>query len=149
MAFMMVSTVTISVLNGTIRHLGSDIHPFEMVFFRSFFGLAFFAPWLIRQGLAPLRTRRIVLHGVRGGLQVAAMLTFFTALTITPLAKVTALQFSAPLFATVLALVAHRGAGHRLHGDPGHRPARHRRGRPGFDSGPDRGHHDGADHDID
>lgn len=108
MAFMMVSTVTISVLNGAIRHLGSDIHPFEMVFFRSFFGLAFFAPWLIRQGLAPPRTRRIVLHGVRGGLQVAAMLTFFTALTITPLAKATALQFSAPLFATVLALVALR-----------------------------------------
>jgi drug/metabolite transporter (DMT)-like permease len=108
MAFMMVSTVTVAGVNAAVRHLGSDIHPFEMVFFRCFFGLAFFAPWLVRQGLAPLRTRRIVLHGVRGGLHVAAMLALFTALTMAPLAKVTALQFSAPLFATLLALVVLR-----------------------------------------
>ena len=67
MAFMMISTLTGSVMIAAIRHLGTDIHPFEMVFFRSFFGhpgeLVFFAPWLIRQGLAPLRTRHIVLHG--------------------------------------------------------------------------------------
>ena len=108
MAFMMISTLTGSVMIAAIRHLGTDIHPFEMVFFRSFFGLVFFAPWLIRQGLAPLRTRHIVLHGARSGLQVAASLAFFTALTMAPLAKITALQFSAPLFATVLALVALR-----------------------------------------
>ena len=104
-AFMLVSTVTGSMLVASVRHLGTDIHPFEMVFFRSFFGLIFFAPWLIRQGLAPLRTRHIILHGARSGLQVATGLAFFTALTLAPLAKVTALQFSAPLFATVLALV--------------------------------------------
>ncbi len=106
MAFMMVSTLTGSMLVAAARHLGTDIHPFEIVFFRSFFGLVFFAPWLIRLGLAPLRTRHIILHGVRSGLQVATALAFFTALTMAPLAKVTALQFSAPLFATVLALMA-------------------------------------------
>jgi drug/metabolite transporter (DMT)-like permease len=64
---------------------------FMMVFFRSFFGLVFFAPWLIRQGLAPLRTRHIALHGARSGLHVATALFFFTALTLAPLAKVMAL----------------------------------------------------------
>ena len=104
-AFMMASTLTGSVLVAAVRQLGTEIHPFEIVFFRSFFGLVFFAPWLIRQGLAPLRTRYLFLHGLRSGLQVGTALAFFTALTIAPLAKVTALQFSAPLFATVLALV--------------------------------------------
>ncbi len=108
MAFMMASTLTGSALVAAIRHLAAEIHPFEMVFFRSFFGLVFFAPWLIRQGLAPFRTRHIVLHGARSALQVATSLAFFTALTMAPLAKITALQFSAPLFATVLALVVLR-----------------------------------------
>ena len=45
------------------------------------------------------------MHAVRGLLNVAGMLTYFTALSLTPMAKVTALGFSAPLFATVLALV--------------------------------------------
>ena len=106
--FMMVSTVTVAVLNGAVRHLSPDIHPFEMAFFRSFYGLAFFAPWLIREGVRPLRTRRLGLHVLRASLQVTLTLAFFTALAITPLAKVTALQFSAPLFATLLALVALR-----------------------------------------
>jgi len=108
LAFMMVSTVTVAVLNGSVRHLSPDIHPFEMAFFRSFFGLAVFAPWLIREGVRPLRTRRLGLHVLRASLQVTLTLAFFTALAITPLAKVTALQFSAPLFATLLALVALR-----------------------------------------
>ena len=87
MAFMMVSTLTGSRLVAAARHLGTDIHPFEIVFFRSFFGLVFFAPWLIRLGLAPLRTRHIILHGVRSGLQVATALAFFTALTMAPQRK--------------------------------------------------------------
>ncbi len=107
--FMMVSTVTVAVLNGAVRHLSPDIHPFEMAFFRSFFGLAFFAPWLIREGVRPLRTRRLGLHVLRASLQVTLTLAFFTALAITPLAKVTALQFSAPLF-SILALVVLREA---------------------------------------
>jgi drug/metabolite transporter (DMT)-like permease len=42
---------------------------------------------------------------LRGSVTTCSMLAFFTALAITPLAQVTALAFTAPLFATVLAIL--------------------------------------------
>ena len=42
---------------------------------------------------------------LRGVVTTASMLAFFTALSMTPLALVTALAFTAPLFATLLAIV--------------------------------------------
>jgi drug/metabolite transporter (DMT)-like permease len=60
-------------------------------------------PWFVRYGLGPLRTRRIGLHGLRAVFNVGAMLAFFYALSIAPLSQVTALGFTAPIFATALA----------------------------------------------
>ena len=54
---------------------------------------------------AVLRTQRIGLHALRGVVNIAAMLMFFTALSISPLAKVTALSFTAPIFMAVLAVL--------------------------------------------
>jgi drug/metabolite transporter (DMT)-like permease len=45
------------------------------------------------------------LHALRGVINIGAMLMFFTALSITPLAKVTALSFTAPIFMAVLSVV--------------------------------------------
>ena len=61
-------------------------------------------PWFIKQGWAPLRTKRLGLMVTRGALNVFCMLAFFMALSITPLAEVTALVFTAPIFATALAV---------------------------------------------
>lgn len=41
----------------------------------------------------------------RGGMQSVLMLTTFMAISLAPLATVTALRFTGPLFATLLALV--------------------------------------------
>jgi len=60
-------------------------------------------PWFVRYGLGPLRTQRIGLHGLRAVFNAASMLAFFYALSIAPLAEVTALSFTAPIFATALA----------------------------------------------
>jgi drug/metabolite transporter (DMT)-like permease len=93
------STLCFSSMHGAIRHVAMDLHPFEVAFFRNFFGLLVILPLFGRSGLALLRTQRLGLHAVRGGLQVVAMLCFFTALSMAPLAQVSALSFSAPLFA--------------------------------------------------
>jgi len=92
------------VMQACVRHLSGQIHPFEIGFFRGLFGFLVVAPWLIRYGLAPFRTRRLPLHGVRAVLNVTAMMGYFTALSMTSLSTVTALTFTAPLFATVLAV---------------------------------------------
>ncbi len=105
MALMLISGLCVAAMSACVRHVSNDVHPMVIGFFRTVFGLLAFAPFLLRSGLKPLRTQRLSLHAVRGLLNVAGMLTYFTALSLTPMAKVTALGFSAPLFATVLALV--------------------------------------------
>ncbi len=94
-----------SAMNGMIREASLDIHAFEIAFFRNVFGLLALAPMLLKAGLRrTLRTSRPGLHVLRGSLNAVAMLSFFYAVTVTPLATVAALGFTAPLFAALLAI---------------------------------------------
>ena len=105
MGYMLVSTLAFAALHGCIRYLASEMHPFEIAFFRFLFGFLVLAPVFLRHGLAPLRTRRLGLHALRGGVQTTQALLSFLALGLAPLAKVAAVQFSAPLFVAVAALL--------------------------------------------
>ena len=104
MLFMFVATITGVCMHATVRHMSADFAPFELAFFRNGFALVFLAIPLLRLGTAPLRTTHPWLHLLRGALTTCSMLSFFTALSITPLAQVTALSFTAPMFATILAI---------------------------------------------
>ena len=102
---MLVSTVFFSAMHAAVRHVSHEIPPIQAAFFRNFFGLIVFLPILMRSGLTVLHTDRIGLHLVRACLNVCAMFAFFTALSITPIAKVTALSFTSPLFMAVLSVI--------------------------------------------
>ena len=94
-----------SSMNGMIREASADIHAFETAFFRNFFGFLALVPMLLKDGVArTMRTSHPVLHACRGVLNAAAMLSFFYAVTVTPLSTVAALGFTAPLFAALLAI---------------------------------------------
>ena len=108
MAFMLLAALGVAAMNACVRHVSNELHPFEIAFFRSLFGLAVLAPVFLRVGFAPLRTRKLHVHAVRGALIAASMMTGFWGLSLVPLAKFTALFFSAPLFGTVLAWIALR-----------------------------------------
>ena len=86
------------------RLLDKYIHS-KLLFFRNLFGLLAVLPFALRNHGAAFRTKRIKLHAIRGIMQVFAMLMFFYALSITPLAKVSAVSFTAPLFATIGAII--------------------------------------------
>lgn len=103
--WMVFASATFAVMNGSIRHVSAEIHPFEIAFFRNFFGLLIFMPWLMRAGLGALKTDRLGLHALRGLSGIAAMLAWFWSLSVLPLADAVALNFTLPLFATVLAVV--------------------------------------------
>jgi drug/metabolite transporter (DMT)-like permease len=105
MALMLFSTVCFVCMQSMIRHVGQTLPPFEVAFFRNLFGLVALTPIFLQQGLTPLRTKKLHLHLTRGAIQVIGMLAFFTGVTMIPLAQVTALSFSAPLFATLLAIL--------------------------------------------
>ena len=102
---MCLSTVAFSIMHALVRFVSEVLPPFQIAFFRNIFGLAFLFPILMRSRFAILRTKRIRLHALRGVINMAAMLMFFTALSISPIAKVTALSFTAPIFMAILAVV--------------------------------------------
>jgi drug/metabolite transporter (DMT)-like permease len=88
-----------------VRHLTDDLHPLQVVFFRTAFGLLAMLPWLLRQGVGVLRTRRLRLHLLRALIGIFAMVGWFTTLSLMPLAEATALSFTAPIFTSVLAVL--------------------------------------------
>ncbi len=92
-------------MNVIIRQLTYDMHPFEVVFFRNLAGLAFMLPWLCRAGTTGLRTDHHRYYLGRSFIGFLSMLFWFTALAMMPLAEATALSFTAPLFATIFAVV--------------------------------------------
>ena len=101
---MLAGTVWMASMHGAVRHVSGSLHPFEIAFFASLFGLLVVAPSFVKSGLAPLRTQCLPLHGLRSVFHVIAMFAYFFALAMAPLALVTALAFAAPVFATILAI---------------------------------------------
>ncbi|MGB8275666.1 MAG: DMT family transporter, partial [Alphaproteobacteria bacterium] len=99
-AWMVFAAALMAILATLIRNLSFTLHPFEIAFFRSFLGLVFIAPWLLRSGLPAVRTERFGLFTVRAVVGALAMLTWFQALALLPLADAVALSFTSPLFAT-------------------------------------------------
>jgi len=105
MLLMLGATVSFSLMHATIRYLSESMHPFQVAFFRNAFGLLVLLPLIIRHKGTPLRTRRLPLYLLRTTFNAIGMLCFFYALSIAPLAEVTALSFLGPIFATVLGVL--------------------------------------------
>jgi drug/metabolite transporter (DMT)-like permease len=102
---MLLAALSVTAMNVTIRQLSQEIHVFEIAFWRHLFGTFVLQPLVARAPVARLRTRRFDLHALRAVLNLAAMLTFLVGLTLIPLAEVTALSFTSPLFAAALAVI--------------------------------------------
>lgn len=102
---MLTSGLCITGMNVSVKSIAPDIHPFVIAFWRHLFGIFLLAPMFLGKGANPLRTTRLGLHSLRALLNVIAMLAYFLALTLEPLATIVALSFTAPLIATVGAMV--------------------------------------------
>ena len=105
MLLMLTATISTVGMNVTIRQVAADIHIFEIALFRNVFAVLIFLPVLFRTEANPFRTRKVGLLTFRAVLNTVAMLAFFHALTLIPLTEVTALTFTTPLFASLLAVV--------------------------------------------
>jgi drug/metabolite transporter (DMT)-like permease len=105
---MIVGAACVAVQNGLIRAVSTDIQTFEVVFFRNLFGLIAMLPLLGGVGLGMFRARRPGRLMLMSTGHVLGMVCYFLAIAYLPLAEVTALAFSKPLFATIgAALVLH------------------------------------------
>jgi len=100
-ALMLFAALGFSVMNVLIRLTSAELHPFQIAFFRNLFGLVFMLPWLIKNGYASFKTRRIKLFLIRAVLGLISMLCFFWGISVLPLAKAVSLSFTVPLFVTI------------------------------------------------
>ncbi len=98
---MLLATIVLTMMHALVRFVGSDLHPFEVGFFRNLFGLIAVLPLVMRNGLKSLYTRHPGLQLFRSVLGVTAMLSWFYALTVVPIAQATALSFTAVIFASI------------------------------------------------
>ncbi len=100
------SSVFFSAMFGLIRLASDELHALQIVFFRNFFALLILLPFVLHShGMAAFRTKAVPTYLLRGGLEVVAMSSWFTALTLMPLADVVALGFTGPLFGTIGAAI--------------------------------------------
>jgi drug/metabolite transporter (DMT)-like permease len=99
---MLLGTLLFAAMHAAIRYTTQRLPAVEAAFFRNAFGLVVIAPLLLRHGPGLFYTKRLGLHVLRAVLNVFSMLAFFLGLSMTPIARATALSFTAPLFAALL-----------------------------------------------
>ena len=102
---MLGAMILFSTMGVFIKLSSSQLHPLEVVFFRNFLALFFLTPWIFRQRVTVFKSNRKKLYTLRAVFNVVGMAAGFTALTLIPLAEATALSFTAPLFATLGAVL--------------------------------------------
>lgn len=105
-AFWAIMTCLVSNLNDVLmKGLGEHLPTLEIIFLRFFFSLVVLLPFMIREGFPSIRMKSPSLHGLRVIIGVAAIGASCLSVTKLPLADVTALFFTQPLFFLPLALL--------------------------------------------
>ena len=95
--WILLSGICSVMMNVLIRIAAQSMHPFEVAFFRCFFGLVLLAPWILRSGPASLRSRNKSFYLLRAGVGLVSMATWFYGITLVPLATATAVNRYSPI----------------------------------------------------
>lgn len=88
-----------------VRELSGDIHSFQIMLFRSIGALLILLPFTITMGRAIWRTSNLKLQFGRNTVHFAAQLGWITGIGLLPLAEVFAIEFTAPIWATIMAVL--------------------------------------------
>ena len=105
-AFMLLSSLGFTVMAVLIRDVAATIDPLQMAFFRCAIGWLAILPFVAHTGFSSvIRSNVLRLHLSRATLGTIAMFCAYYAIAHMPLADFTALSFTRPLFATVMAVI--------------------------------------------
>lgn len=103
--WMLACGVLFILLNGLLRLLAQQLDPFVTGFLRYSFGVVVMLPFILRAGWAAYRPHAVAGQVWRGAIHTAGLLLWFVAIPHVPLAEVTALGFTTPLFIMLGAMV--------------------------------------------
>jgi len=101
--WMVVSAICFSTMTASIRPASADMHPLQVLFFRNLIGLALMMPWILRSGIAAMRSKRLPLHILYASLVYLSMSTWYYAINKVTLVDAVALSFTIPFFTTGMA----------------------------------------------
>lgn len=103
--FMCAGVLCLALGDALSKWLGEAYSPLQVIFFRTLISVPLIAVLAYYGGgLRKLRTRRPLVHLVRGLIYTGTMFCFVFGLTLLPLAEATAIAFVAPLFVTLLSI---------------------------------------------
>ena len=92
-------------MHSAVKYLSKEVHIFEIAFFRCALVVFVLAPIIFKQGKSVMITKQPKFQFLRITTNSVAMLCFFYGITTTPLAQLTTLGFTVPIFATILAVI--------------------------------------------
>ena len=91
-----------------VRYLGSDMAAVQAAFIRYLIGVALLLPWIFHMRWSRIGGGQVRLYFLRGIVHGAAVMLWFYAMARIPLAEVTAIGFSAPVFTALGAILIFR-----------------------------------------
>ena len=100
--WIVLSAAAATVMSGGVHELAGSIHSAQAVFLRGVLGLLIASVFIFPRADYSVRTSKWKIHLLRGVLGVMAINFGFYSIMILPLATVTALFFTTPLFVTAL-----------------------------------------------
>lgn len=87
------------------RQLSYHMGTFEILFFRSAAGILIMLPLIMRYGIPVLRTQRPMLQFGRNIVHFVGQYCWTVGIALLPLAQVFALEFTMPIWATIMAIL--------------------------------------------
>ena len=103
-SLMIISGLFFVLMHSAVKYLSKEVHIFEIAFFRCALVIFVLAPVIIQQGKTIFKTHQPKMQFLRIITNSGAMLCFFYGISTTPLAQLTTLGFTVPIFATILAV---------------------------------------------
>ena len=101
---MLIGGIAIALMQAAVKLLSYNLHPFIITLYRAALVFIVLLPILLWRGFETVRTSSVKLQIARGAVGGIGMLCVFTGLSLVPLAEATALLFTVPIFATLLAV---------------------------------------------
>ena len=105
LAYILLSVFFASLMVILIKYLSDYMNIYSILFYRGFFGFILVLPFFFKLNPNILITKRIHIHFIRSIVNALALYFWFTSLTLSSLADVSAIGNSAPIFATLLAIL--------------------------------------------
>ncbi len=102
---MILSGVCFVAMHSAAKYLADEVHIFEIVFLRCALVVVILSPFLFKEGKKSLYTKQPKNQIYRIVTNSIAILLFFYGLSISPLSLATVLNFTAPIFTVIFAVI--------------------------------------------